>query len=733
MRVLLCVVVSGLAHIVGPEKAAAQANPSASGQSVLRSGQEAAVLRLLAPWREGQTLPGGIRWAGTRIDSERICFALQTPSAEQGAVCLALAHRAAALLGETPTVPLLADVVAGWQGDAFAAVPPAAITQTIARQIRASATPKSLRGLWSAPKREVTRLAVGGEQTSWQSRTQAALILSALLLVAGWLLLAVRREAASLPGGGWVWTAGLLATSALLRVWLSPVAPMEAWSWSRITAGGELVARLAPLIGLLTPDGVWFGTAESASMLVFASLTPLALFCHASRLFSEPRVAVAGAVLLALSPHHIRFSAAPTQFVPSLLTSSLGFYWLYLTVDAARPAERALRLALLPVWLWFSFSMRPLNLFFAPLMMAVLAIASRTDARVWRSLIGAVVGASALLRFALEHDDYARGAPQKLSHVLMGAAELLFRADWNPLTFWRLTPPVWLPLVAAGALVLLRAPWPSLTPGVARARAVWLLAWLVGFIVLHGVVVVDEPMNNARYQLHSLPAMAMLAGAGLTGLWWRPSAKRWALAALVAVLAAPWLAAPSIGDVDFDVMRERAFLEALRDDPSGVVPSGCQVIELIRTRDGDMTSKLDRTALRIGAAPDRPPRWRRVLLQPEPDADVSPASQRSVSAGLHPPAGLGAPTGAPLILLEDAAEQLRALDGCVALYEGPECATSPGNRDRHPACQALLEAADWEVAKESRFVARVYDQSISQHLHRNGDEVVLRLWRRRGQ
>lgn len=731
---LLLVLLVGSAF-VRPSLAADHSAAEGSGRAVVRSGQEAAVEALLSPWREGYRLDNGARWTGTQIAHERICFAFESPRADggvsTGGVCLAVANRAQAVLDPQTTLAVTSEVVAGWDGPPLGSATERAVIEAVAAQIRSTTTAPALRALWTAPAIDPTQLRVSPVESGSSSTAQRAATLVMLLAALGWLLRSGFQEARPLPGGGAVWSVGLLALSAGVRWGLSPPAPMDAWSWTRITAGGELVAQLPFLVHVFAPDGTWFGTAESVSMLVLASLTPLALFCHAARLFGDPRVAMAAGLLLALSPHHIRFSAAPTQFIPSLLTSSLCFYWLYQTIDATKPVERAVRLGLLPVWLWLSFSMRPLNVFFAPLMVGAIAIASRSDARRWRSGVTVLVGTTVVVRLLIDNDEYTKGAPQHPLHMLVGAAQLLLRPGWNPLTFWRLTPPVWLPLILAGFVVLWRAPWSSLAPKIARARAVWLAAWLFGFIALHGVVVVDEPMNNARYQLHSLPAMAMLAGAGLMGLWWHERGRRWALAAMLPAVAAPWLHAASIGDVAFDVMQERAFLEQLRDDPQSAIPQGCQVVELMRSRGGEQTSRLDRVMMRVAAPTEAPPHWKRVILQPPPTQVVDVAHRRTVGAVPEQPDERGIVQGAPLVLLPDATDRLASLQGCVAFYEGPECAQGPGERQRHPACQAVLEAADWQLAAERSFVARIYDHSVSQHLHHNGETVSLRVWRRR--
>lgn len=690
---------------------------------VVRSGQEAAVLRLLAPWQEGERIAGDVRWVGTRIDKERICFVLKDATEVDGAVCLVPVRRAAALFPGRVSTAVSSEIQAFWDRGPNGAEDSNGLTQILVAKIRTATTGSSLAALWSKAEAEPpqSEAVPVQRQTPWFARSHLPLGCAVLVLL--WLLYAAVGEARTLPGSPIIWIGGLALTSVLLRLFLAPWAPMDAWSWTRTTDVGLLLLGAASLWG---EEGVWFGTAQAGALLVVSSLTPVAVFCHASRLFRDARVAMAAAAFMALSPHHIRFSAAATQFTPSLFMSSLAFYWIYLTTDSVRPIERVARLSVLPSLLWLTFTMRPLNVFFAPLMVAALVIAARLDAKAWRVAIACVVGGTAAALVLPRWREYVGSAPGTPTDLLWGAEQLVFRADWNPLTFWRLTPPAWLPLILAGALIMWKSPWPTLSLRVARARGAWLIVWLVGFVALHGVVVVSEPMNNARYQLHSLPAMAMLAAAGAVGLWWHPRGRPWALAAAVPVVLAPWLHADSIRDVGYDVMRERAFLESLRDDPNGPLPPDCQIIELMRSQSGELTSRFDNITMRVGATQSLP-YWRRVVLQPEHSA-TSAGGEPTWTTVMTPG---GEIRSAPLVLVPDAAARLGALKGCVAFYEGPECTVGPGDRRRHPACAEVLATADWQLAAEQRFAARIYDQGLSDHLHRNGEEIALRLWRRR--
>ncbi len=810
----ICAALHGLVAlaVLGPRPGFAHDDPNPPlSYRVIGPAQERLVEKLLAPWRDGGPAAGGYRWDGAEIAGDRVCYrfvALGSP----GSGIPAAARRLCLFAAEHPAI-------AQPQGNAAAsrrlpadtalredAAKPAGaadatrrdlLLEAVAERIAANAGPegRNLAGLFHQPARQevkAVRLVRPDDVLFWAP------------LFALWLLIAAARAGRTLPGGGWPWLAALVGLSALWRFTLPIQAPMTAWSWSRRTTLGTALQDSDLLHLWLWPTGgVAYDDAQALAMRVCSTLAPVALFGHGCKLFGDARPAWLAAALLACSPHAIRFAAADDQFTVSMLWSSAAFFWMYLMLEEERPWLRALRWLGLPPLTWLALTAQPLNLVFAPLLISAVFLAARRDALRWRLAVAATIATVGLVvSWGLLRSDGAAVQEALGWHSVLGAAQLLTWPSHNPLLFWRLTPPAWTALVVAGAVVLLyrpaalvgafRAPSPTVDQEARREgdaesaltlrrRGLWLVAWTLGFIALHGVVVVDEPLNNARYQLHSLPAMALLGGVGLAAAFAAlragrlsadgaaaggvraalPMALLVGLAALL--LLSPLLHLSGIQDVNFDVMRERAFLDraAAPSAPGApaLLPQGCAVVEIMRPRAGPPASKLDRVGTLLAAEPSR--RWRRQEIQRFGEfglvaADAVPAARASTSletarrgvaasvaasAAASGPAAKADPAHSPYRLEEvpEAASLsaagralLRDATGCLIFYEGPECSLRPGSAARHPACEEVLQSGPWQLLAEERFAARIYDRGLSWHLRDPADLVELRLWRRSG-
>jgi len=500
------------------------------------------VMALVSPWIDGAEVLPGIRFTGASIDLEIACYLFEGKRPIEA--CL-LPKVDAREMPSNHRRPLPNGVSLVLRAPAAPSPDELALLTALQGVVTQNATTHDLDALWHAPKvRQRGMLRVVDPTGPWVrvfGVAQDPILWLGLLLL--WLLAASRASIADLPYRGWPQFAALLGFSAFTR-WTLPIdAPMTAWSWTRLTTIGTQL-EASDLVGLIMakfPDRLLtLDALQSDSARVLSLVTPLALLGHGRKLFGSSGAALAAAFLLAASPHALRFAASDTQFNTSMFWSSVAFFWVYCALESTRTwARLAYAIGLVPL-LVMAMTARPLNLAYGPLMISALWIATQRDQLRWRLLLGAEVAAVfawAGLELVLQNSDSVQSA----IHVdaLLGAFELLVNPSYNPLLFWRLTPPLWTLLIGIGAVAMIRGPWSSLEPAIARRRGIWLVCWLLGYIALHGVVVVEEPMNNARYQLHSLPAMAMLAGAGLWALWlaWQHKDKRYQGAvALIALL-----------------------------------------------------------------------------------------------------------------------------------------------------------------------------------------------------
>lgn len=697
---LVLLTLLGATTLLGPSAMAIDGVLPTTRQ-IIEPNHEQDVLKLVAPWQEGEQV-AGYRWEGVRIERFAACY-LFSRGTEPAEVCI-VASDGAGDYGGVPTFALPYNALAALAKPRPAGPEAEAVLQAVGARIVENAAAGNLRMLWSRARSEIEK----GPQLP--PPDDVLLWLPALLI---WLLFASARSLRGLPGGGWAWTLGLLALSAALRFEFPVQAPMTAWPWSRWTRLLILAEQSTLLRSLLDEYGAVSALSLQSELLrLTAIFTPLAIVGHSRKLFGARWPALAAGVLLAVSPHHLRFAAADVQFIPSMLWSSAAFLWLYETLEARQPVMRAVHLAGLVPLLYLSLSARPLNIAYAPLMLAALAMAAQHASMRWRLTVATPVVVAAGLAVAQllsASKDAVSGAFEMSS--IWSMLTLPLRADYNPILYFRLTPPIWFGLIVLGAALMLLRPklaiWrrpdeDELPTRIVQLRGLWLCGWLIGFIMLHGVVVVPEPMNNARYQLHSLPAMAMLAGLGWTALWQlgreRTGARLAAAAAGLIALSAPWWMRPAIADVDFVTMRERAFLQ----ESFALLPEGCEVLEVSAGRDGsEGHGRLPHVLRTIRGFRPTQPRWL---------AEVIDAN--------HPEAG------------EKVRQALAKHPRCQAFYEGVACQPGPQLPGRRRVCSEVLAGGEWAMMAERSFATRIYDEGETAHLRADGDPIQLRLWRR---
>lgn len=751
--------VVALGAISGPA-IAAEADPSA-----IAPDQADRVMALVQPWQDGAEIAQGWRFVGATIDREIACYLLE--GARTVRACLLPASGARPMASKL-RLALPGDVALVLQSPLDPTDAERALVAELASHVRRNASRVGLAELWHRPPPPKVDTTKQVDLEYQLERTLDVLQDKALwlLLLCVWLLWSSRQSVRDLPGRGWPSWLALLAFSAWTR-WTLPVqAPMTAWSWERQTDTEILLltSKVVKLLATHVANGLT--TAEdmqSLSARVLSTLTPLALLGHGRHLLGASRPALAAAFLLAASPHALRFAAADTQFNESMFWSCAGFFGLYAALESRQWWLRLAYAAGLVPLLYMAMTVRPLSVVYGPLMLAAIWIASSGTRLRWRLFLAvevAIVCASALWGLVTANRDSIDSVIGLES--IIGALTLLLHPDYNPLLFWRLTPPIWVLLVGLGLSVLVRGQWPSLEPLVARRRGMWLALWLFGFIALHGVVVVDEPMNNARYQLHSLPAMAMVAGAGAWSLWlaWRDVGRlRRALVWGVAVvcLASPWLHARAIQDVGFATMQTRIFLRGLVRGTvagAGPIPFGCTVIEVMRPQRERPASKIKAVTRTVAGGAGREI-WKSVDVQSwpaQPDGprrDAPSPPDRGGPDGAATEDGTTRPKALAGLLAslvgrkngDVASEPSRSLSqrgrellaqppACLAFFESAECALRPRSQERHPDCREILDSGPWSLVAERRTTTRVYDVPLMQHLRGNGDPLELRMWLR---
>lgn len=556
--------------------------------------------------------------------------------------------------------------------------------------------------------------------TRWVSSLDGVIVLA---LSFGFIAAAAWRLSRGDPPWVRPGLAAITAVGVVARLALSLDAPMNAWAYQRrlpvamMVYEGAVLPRLVSLWRGFTPH---MTDVISGTNLALAAVTPLVFFSHARYLLRDARAALAAALFIALLPMHVRFSRSDVQFIFSLVTSSMTFVVLYGALSDASPRWRALCFALLPLLCGATYFARPENISFALLDAGALLLYLRADVprRRWL-LAGAIMAAAAvfaLLAFTLNRygHDLRHGLDlQTLAH----ARRVLLSPELNTLVNPRMTPQL-MPALALGGLA-------ALVVQGDRMRALFLVAWLAGFFVIHSYVRTEVPEMEARYHLQLVTPFVFMAAAAVPSI---VSLRReLVLVPVLWMLAAPWLHRDFIRDVHFSEMEEYRFLRGLRER----VPEGCRVLEFT------------------------PPAS---LLQPD---EASPSRIERLTARLDPRVGLRsaaviradeAPTTRDERAAEGLSAQARALVegasplGCLYLYTGLTCyAQRPIDRPIAPVCETLQRRLALEPVAALRTTARYYDdpnsgrlvegenhQSRVLRVMQSGDPITFTLARVRG-
>lgn len=685
MRVLGAGIILGLAAL----GVAAADGPPSDGLPVIAGGREQEVVALLRPYGVGsEVAPGWVLW-GVSIEADRIRCVLAGPGQQTRTLILTHPGRAPAgsarsrsfaLLREAPPgaapAPDPLDVLAAAveQNDASDFWPPDAPDETT-RDAGSGSAP--------APRFDWRRMALGlpGD--------------GIVIMLVGLVFLLAHLSRQMRDDPPWVAPAllALLVVGAILRAALPSSNLMEAWAYERLAPlpariwDGEILRWLNRVGGgrLFLTDVLF------ASNYLIAIMTPLAMYAHARYILGDHRQALAAAGLLVILPEHLRFSRSDVYMIQSIATSSMTFVVLYTALGDRSRAWRVASFAMLPLLCTATYFVRPENIVFFALDLGAIYICTRGRGIPGRAALAvAMVSATALLAawFNLRAR-YSGSVEQGLAlQTLFNALRIAVNPRLNTLV----NPWIMPPLVSVLAILGAR----SLSRRGERPRAIFLVAWLVGFFLVHSFVYPYHAAMQARYHMNLVSPLVLLAAAATpVVLAWRPLF-RWAVAAYLA--AVPLLHRDFIGDARFNEMREFDFLRSLRTQ----IPAGCTVLEY-RGAPGDLqhqfASRLRRVAavLEGGQAGDY---WTVV------DADVAGDGDGPAREQLSPAA----------------AALLAQPPHCLVFYEGLSCASlrRPGETST-PVCAAIRERLELTPFASATFASRIYDPVNSGYLGPDAD------------
>lgn len=486
-----------------------------------------------------------------------------------------------------------------------------------------------------------------------------------------------------------IWTLlGVTAFSVLLRYVMPVETSFTAWPYKRAVPLA-LSMYEGPVLAHLSG---WFGFTIYLDDLVFevnrwmAMLSPLALFLHSRKLLRHDGSAIVAAAILAVYPSHIRHSASDVLFIQSLFMSSLAFAALYTAMEESRRWWGVASAIAFPFLAVSCYQSRPLNIIFAPLFLAALLLTIRGHSvpRRISVIAGGVICATAawsIWTYLLPH--FSGQVRSGLSVETLAGFYATFTGPQNVIFDPWITPIGLIVLFLAGAVYLWRR------GGDWRLKGVFLVGWFFAFFVAHGVIPTAEVLVVSRYLLHLAPPVILLAAA-TTPLLQKLSHKVLA-AAVVYLLAVPFIHASFIGAVSYNQQQEKAFLLASRD----AVPDACTVLEYSSSSNNDCAgwfggfgSRILRTGSRLR------------------NGQV----ERAWTAGIFQSVG----TGTPLSLERTLAELDLGEDSCLYYYRGFECyIRGTAFPPMAGPCAALERSFDLEPIRVTRFPARTFDLVFS--------------------
>lgn len=642
---------------------------------VIEQGREADALALFAPYTLGAEVSGGYKLWTVSIGAAAIAVELRGPSGRPSSLSLEHPDFAPAPLTRSRSFA----IVASAEADAAAMEARRALIGAIQANDHG--------GFWRA----VRPLPVGPDEAGAASGLEPRFDgLWASLAGLGVLILLTYRLLSLSPR--WVRLAvpSTVLVGALLRVTIAPATFLGAWPWSRLWPNARVVYESPWLAHYLHQHGaeIYLTDLIFTVNLVYACAMPLVLFVHASQLLRSTKAGVFASLMVAVSPHHLRFSRCEDAFIPSLVLTSLAFALLHTWLRDRSARWRALALAALPCVLLPAYLLRPLNiLFIVVYLIAALALHPEQTTKTRRSVatsVIVVVGAIAAREFVLTNQAPIGDAATSLYLWLPRAILVLVSPSLNVLLQPSATPPALLLLAILGGYGLWRRG--------ERRSAGFLVAWLGLFFVTHAYV--TQTTMQPRYHLHLLVPFLLLASVGAVELGKRWRAGLWL--ACGTLILAPLTSLGWIRDASYDEQREYALVREARDR----IADGCTVIEYGGTHSPAHEVRFERIGARVGGTSAQ--RFRVITAQM---GEGDTALDAETLAALAPPAS------------------------CVYVYEGLQCY---GVREREPyarECQALLAAAPLEVVISDRIPARLYDTGTQPFPLPSDDTMRIGLYR----
>ena len=491
---------------------------------------------------------------------------------------------------------------------------------------------------------------------------------------------------------------GVVVLGILLRLGLTREATLEPWSYARFMIIARVVYE-GPVFALVHPGPASMTSVITTTVLGFSLLAPISVFLLARYLLADDRAALVAALIVAVLPMHIRFSHGDVASIPSLTISALVFAMVQ--AAAREPKSRWMVAMLVPLSapMILTFLLRPLNILYAPLLVATLFIdqgvwVDKPKVAWWRIALIALVLAALTIGIGIPalFEDFGGQVREGLSlRTIQSAIEVLFSFDYNTLINPSFTPPGLSALAIFGVVDLIR-----------RKRwrlVVFLAGWLLASLGTHAYVVPMSPFMQARYHLHLVVPFVCLAACGVEALLARLRGHRHARAIRVAVfaylLASPLIHLGFIRDVDFNDQREWAWVHGLREQ----IPADCTIVEFGGRASG---ARFARVGAYVEAGmPSK--RWK-VIEIPEPAPGEPELSDEVRALLLDPPE-------------------------CSYWYEGMTCfGNRPPQTGIAPVCDAIPGFVELEEVERLEFESRPYDENLAMGLGER-EPIVLRLTR----
>lgn len=652
--------VIGLTLLAAATHAAAQPGPRR-----ITPRDEAEVRALFAPHRLGGEVAGGWRLWSIRIEGREVRAGLRGSEDAEAELGLLPPDHPEARRGLPPSRSFA--IVVRHEGGAGG--------RAALEQLAAAVRRNDRGGFW-------TRGSLGDPRVNAWIADGTLLSLLGVLLFFALLWRSVRAEpdrrriAIALVA---IFTVGLL-----LRVVLSPATILEAWSYSRMHPVAESVYGGPVLRWLSGALGARVGQVETirTTTLVYASLTPLVVYLQARQLLRSTGVGLAAALIVAVLPHHLRFSHSDTAFVCSIAMSCLCDVLVHTACDDPRRAWRVTALLALGPLTFAMLLMRPLNVLFLPLFAAhAIWLVEQQTRRRW--MVVATVGVAGALGIAvnlLVH--YTRQIEEGLSpRVLLEGIGALVSFRYDTLIHPSITPPLVLLLAVIGGMILWRSG--------EKRRLGYLIAWLLAFFLAHAYVLPSELAMQARYHLHVILPFCFLAAVAFATF--ADQSPPLAMVLGVVLLLSPLLHRRFVTDVSFDDTREHAFVLGLRER----IPEGCTVVEHHGTRYRREDARLPR----IGAMLDRGRPGSLWRTRPVRDAAGAIGELERASRG----------------------------GGCAVWYQSLLCfAGKPRDQPIAPACAEVRAhfRGRWRVLAARRFRHRLYDDNLGEGLRGTRDPTI---------